>query len=111
MTESEPVSNCNLRLPFVLGQRLLNLKLQLAADDQPNTYKDMFRLLKDSLRAASEESKLQTDDQIQKLVSMVVKATDAGLIDTLKSCQVISGSRTWIGKWSLVTRVLLSCTV
>ena len=97
------------RLPFILGQRLLNLRVQLAAANQPASYKSIFNLLSASLRSGSEESRLRTEDQVQKLVTMVVKATDAELANTLKSCQVIGGARTWIGRWSIVTRVLLGC--
>ena len=93
----------------MLGTRLLNLKIYLASSGQSASYKSIFGLLQQSIRPGSEETKLQTEDQVQKLVSMVVKASDAGLSNTIKSCQVIDGVRTWVGRWSVITRVFLAC--
>ena len=34
-----------------------------------------------------------------------MEASRAHLLDALQSCQVLESERTWVGKWSLVTRV------
>ena len=64
-------------------------------------------MINDGIKAASDESKLKTPDQVQKLITYYEKASRAGVLNSLTAVQVIQGTRTWISKWAIVTRVLL----
>jgi hypothetical protein len=46
-------------------------------------------------------------DQVQKLLAMHEKASRSKLLDNLSATQVIQGTRSWIGRWTIVTRVRL----
>ena len=52
-------------------------------------------------------AEVKTSDYVQKLLKMHEKASEANLLDALQASQIVIGVRTWVSKWSVVTRVPL----
>ena len=88
----------------------LRLKQSLAAENK-NTNENVLQELQ-KVRMSSEERKIKSTDQIQKLLSLLEKSTKSGVRTMMQSCQVVGGERSWISKskWSIVSRVNSSLT-
>ena len=57
----------------------------------------------------SADTVVSSSDQIGKLLRLIEGAMRTGTYELLKSCQVVRGSRTFLSKWSIVTRMVGWC--
>ena len=83
------------------------LRTSLQNQKKSATHESVFKMINEGIRAASDESKLKTPDQVQKLITYYEKASKSNCLHGLQSVQVIRGVRTWVSRWTIVTRVLL----
>ncbi len=81
----------------------LRLKQSLAPENR-NTNENVLQELK-KVRMSSEETRIRSTDQIQKLLSLLEKSSKSGVRAMMQSCQVVGGERSWISKWTIVSRV------
>lgn len=101
-------SQCCCQVSSIVHPRLRD---SLRSAGQICTHEAVFAQMK-SIQFATDETAVKTADMIQKLITMHEKAARAGsdVMGMMQSSQIIGKERTWIGKWSVVTRVCLAST-
>ncbi|CAE7840076.1 unnamed protein product [Symbiodinium sp. CCMP2592] len=94
---------CSNAMPFNLASRLTRIRAALSAQHKASTHEEVFLLLK-NICWNGEAYKVKTSDQVQKLTTMLDKTNAAGMTESLKACQYVNNSTTWLGKWSIEMR-------
>lgn len=102
---SQKVMEAGNVLPLLFAQRLVQLRSLLLSEHKRATHEDILKLLQSNIHSSTEETKLKSPDQIQKLLSLYEKASKANMLAQLQGVQVIDGARTWVSRWAIVTRV------
>ena len=58
-----------------------------------------------TVRFAGQSSAVTNADQIRKLLRVLELAQSADVCPFMKDLQMVGGSRTWAGKWTIVSRL------
>lgn len=66
---------------------------------------DVFRLLKEKIKFSTKETKIESADQVQKLLQTASRARDAKVWHQIKSNQYVDGAKTCFAKWTLLAKI------